>query len=33
MEFFFVQASDYMLYLSLLDVLNRNDQIPLEAYG
>jgi len=29
----FVQARDYMLYLSLLDVLNRNDQIPLEAYS
>ncbi|CAL5047685.1 unnamed protein product [Urochloa decumbens] len=26
-------ARDYMLYLSLLDVLNRNDQIPLEAYS
>jgi len=28
-----VKARDYMLYLSLLDVLNRNDQIPLEAYS
>ncbi|PWZ06251.1 hypothetical protein Zm00014a_020824 [Zea mays] len=28
-----VQARDYMLYISLLDVLNRNDQIPLQAYS
>ncbi|CAN6170034.1 unnamed protein product, partial [Urochloa humidicola] len=28
-----VKARDYMLYLSLLDVLSRNDQIPLEAYS
>ncbi|TVU11326.1 hypothetical protein EJB05_44905 [Eragrostis curvula] len=28
-----VKARDYILYLSLLDVLNRNDQIPLEAYN
>ncbi|CAN6216943.1 unnamed protein product, partial [Urochloa humidicola] len=28
-----VKARDYMLYLSLHDVLNRNDQIPLEAYS
>ncbi|KAL6909817.1 hypothetical protein ACP4OV_001476 [Aristida adscensionis] len=28
-----VKARDYMLYLSLRDVLNRNDQIPLEAYS
>uniref|UniRef100_A0A0A9GZU3 Uncharacterized protein n=1 Tax=Arundo donax TaxID=35708 RepID=A0A0A9GZU3_ARUDO len=28
-----VKARDYVLYLSLLDVLNRNDQIPLEAYS
>ncbi|AQL03496.1 hypothetical protein ZEAMMB73_Zm00001d045951 [Zea mays] len=28
-----VKARDYMLYISLLDVLNRNDQIPLQAYS
>ncbi|KAL6592649.1 hypothetical protein ACP70R_022489 [Stipagrostis hirtigluma subsp. patula] len=28
-----VKARDYMLYISLLDVLNRNDEIPLEAYS
>uniref|UniRef100_A0ACD6AEE1 Uncharacterized protein n=1 Tax=Avena sativa TaxID=4498 RepID=A0ACD6AEE1_AVESA len=27
-----VKARDYMLYLSLLNVLTRSDQIPLEAY-
>jgi hypothetical protein len=28
-----MQARDYVLYLSLLDVLSRNEQIPLEAYS
>jgi hypothetical protein len=28
-----LQARDYMIYLSLLDVFNRNDQIPLQAYS
>lgn len=28
-----VKARDYVLYLSLLDVLSRNEQIPLEAYS
>lgn len=27
-----VKARDYMLYLSLLDVLSQSDRIPLEAY-
>lgn len=27
-----VKARDYMLYLSLLNVLTRSDQMPLEAY-
>ncbi|KXG19966.1 hypothetical protein SORBI_3010G138600 [Sorghum bicolor] len=30
---FVKKSRDYMLYLSLLDVLNRNDQIPLQAYS
>ncbi|KAG8075857.1 hypothetical protein GUJ93_ZPchr0006g44921 [Zizania palustris] len=28
-----MQARDYVLYLSLLDVLSRNERIPLEAYN
>ncbi|VAI85593.1 paired amphipathic helix protein Sin3-like 3 [Triticum dicoccoides] len=28
-----VKARDYLLYLSLLNVLTRSDQIPLEAYN